>query len=52
MPEFITTGYPIISLYAGLLGLVLVALSVGVVRVRLQHEVSIGDGGVSDLHVA
>ena len=52
MLDLITTGYPITSLYAGLLGLLLVVLSVGVVRARLEHEVSMGDGGVSDLHVA
>lgn len=39
----------ITSLYAGLLGLLLLALSLGVSRQRLRHKVSHGDGGVPEL---
>ena len=43
---------PITSLYAAALGLLLLALSLAVVRLRLAHEVSLGDGGIDDLRVA
>lgn len=43
---------PITSLYAGLLGLILVALTLRVVNGRRLHEVSLGDGGHADLLVA
>ncbi len=43
---------PVTSLYAGLLGLLLVVLSIRVVRLRLVHAVSLGDGGHADLLVA
>lgn len=43
---------PITSLYAALLGLLLVVLSWGVVRVRLSKEVSLGSSGHDDLVVA
>ena len=43
---------PITSLYAGLLGLVLLWLSIRVVRARVANEVSLGDGGHSELRVA
>jgi len=43
---------PITTLYAGLLGLILIWLSARVVQARLAHEVSIGDGGQADILVA
>lgn len=43
---------PITSLYAGVLGLVLLWLSIQVVRARVSNEVSLGDGGHSELRVA
>jgi hypothetical protein len=46
------TPLPITSLYAAILAFVLVALSVRVIRLRLTHEVSLGDGGHDDLRVA
>jgi uncharacterized membrane protein YecN with MAPEG domain len=46
------TGLPITSLYAALLGLILVALSWGVVQIRLAREVSLGTEGHDDLNVA
>jgi uncharacterized membrane protein YecN with MAPEG domain len=42
----------ITSLYASLLGLLLVVLSARVAQARLAHEVSLGDGGHEDLLVA
>jgi uncharacterized membrane protein YecN with MAPEG domain len=38
--------------YAGLAGVMLVALSMNVVRLRLQRKVALGDGGVPDLQQA
>ena len=52
MMDIMTGGFPITSLYAGLLGFVLLFLSVQVVRSRVQNEVSLGDGGISSLFVA
>ena len=43
---------PITLLYASILGLLLIALSLGVIRERLQHRVSLGDGGVAELQRA
>ncbi len=34
---------PITALYAGILGLILVWLSIRVVQARAKHEVSLGD---------
>ena len=42
----------ITAIYAGLLGLLLVVLSFGVIRERLRHQVSLGDGGNADLQTA
>lgn len=39
----------ITALYAGLLALFYVALSVHVIKARFQYRVSLGDGGVPDL---
>lgn len=52
MLDLISSGYPITSLYAGLLGILLLVLSVQVVQARVKHEVSMGDGGVGALLVA
>ncbi|MFK7895297.1 MAG: MAPEG family protein [Myxococcota bacterium] len=52
MLELPGSHFPITSLYAALLGFVFVALSIHVVRARLKHEVSIGHGGIDDLHLA
>lgn len=43
---------PITSVYAGALGLLLIALSLRVVRLRMAHQVSLGSGGRDDLRVA
>jgi len=40
------------SIYFGLLGLLLVVLSLRVVQLRFRHKVEIGDGGVSELQRA
>lgn len=46
-------AFPVITaLYAGLLGLLLIALSIGVSRQRMRHKVSLGDGGVRELSTA
>lgn len=44
-------GLPITALYAGILGLLLVALSLRVVMGRLGGQVSLGDAGQDDLLV-
>ena len=46
------TGLPITSLYAALLGLILVALSFAVVQARLSRKVSLGNDGHGDLQIA
>ena len=43
---------PITALYAGLMGLWLLALGFEVVRRRRRHQVSVGDGGVRELELA
>ncbi len=43
---------PITALYAGILGLILVWLSIRVVQARAKHEVSLGDGGSEPTLVA
>ncbi|MEM9764073.1 MAG: MAPEG family protein [Pseudomonadota bacterium] len=43
---------PVTALYAGLLGLWLIGLSVAVIRLRWRHRVSLGDGGVAALERA
>jgi uncharacterized membrane protein YecN with MAPEG domain len=40
------------GLYAGILALIYVGLSIYVIRFRLKHQVSIGDGGHDTLHKA
>lgn len=42
----------ITGFYAGFLGLMLVVLIVGVVRLRRKHRVSLGDGGQDELEKA
>lgn len=46
------SALPITALYAGILGLLLIWLSLRVVQARLGNEVSLGDGGVDSLQVA
>lgn len=43
---------PVTALYAGLMGLWLIYLSLGVIRLRWRHRVSLGDGGVPALERA
>jgi uncharacterized membrane protein YecN with MAPEG domain len=43
------TPLPVTVLYAGLLGLLYLGLSLRVVRYRQRHEVGLGDGGHADL---
>ncbi|MEM7497938.1 MAG: MAPEG family protein [Pseudomonadota bacterium] len=43
---------PITALYAGLLGLWLILLSMAVIRLRWRHRVSLGDGGIAALERA
>ena len=43
---------PVTALYAGLMGLWLLALSFEVMRRRRRHDVSVGDGGVRELEQA
>jgi uncharacterized membrane protein YecN with MAPEG domain len=50
--NLLSTSLPITSLYAGLLGLLLVVLSVRVVLARTKHEVSVGDGGHDEILIA
>lgn len=45
------SALPITALYAGILGLLLIWLSIRVVQARLGGEVSLGDGGREDLLV-
>ena len=45
-------GLPITSLYAALLGILLLILSWGVVSIRRSKEVSLGDAGHDDLRIA
>jgi hypothetical protein len=40
---------PATSLYIGLCGLVLIALSIRVIKLRWRHRVGLGDGGHEDL---
>lgn len=42
----------IVPIYAGILGLVLVGLSLRVIRYRLRHKVGLGDGGQPGLRQA
>lgn len=50
--DAVVSGLPVTSLYAGGLGFILLALSLRVVHLRMAHEVSLGDGGCSELLVA
>jgi uncharacterized membrane protein YecN with MAPEG domain len=43
---------PVTALYAGLMGLWLLALGFEVMRRRRRHDVSVGDGGVGALELA
>ena len=43
---------PVTALYAGLMGLWLLALGFEVMRRRRRHDVSTGDGGVRELELA
>lgn len=43
---------PIASIYIGLLALLGLGLSVAVVRLRIEHRVSLGDGGLKPLRAA
>ncbi|MBP7062730.1 MAPEG family protein [Ferrovibrio sp.] len=45
-------NFVIIPIYAALLGLLLLALTTAVVRLRGKHKVGIGDGGHADLALA
>lgn len=45
-------NFVIIPIYAALLGLLLLALTAAVVRLRGKHKVGIGDGGHADLALA
>ena len=42
----------IAALYAGLIGILLIALAAGVSRLRRRHKVGLGDGGNRDLQRA
>ena len=42
----------ITSIYASLSALLIVRLSLGVIKLRRKHRVSVGDGGNEDLHLA
>ncbi len=42
----------ITALYAALLGAWMVALSIGVIKQRKSHQISLGDGGVGSLQMA
>jgi uncharacterized membrane protein YecN with MAPEG domain len=42
----------IAGMYSGLLGLVFLALSIQVIKVRRKHEVSLGDGNIDALQKA
>jgi hypothetical protein len=41
---------PVTAFFAGLLTLIYLALTVGVIRGRYTHKVSLGDGGHSDMN--
>jgi uncharacterized membrane protein YecN with MAPEG domain len=43
---------PVTALYAGLMGLWLLALGFEVIRRRRRHQVSVGTGGVGELELA
>ena len=45
-------SYPVTTLYAALLGFLLIMLSWGVSKVRLREHVSLGAGEISDLESA
>ncbi len=45
-------NFVIMPIYAALLGLLLLALTTAVVRLRGKHKVGIGDGGHADLALA
>jgi len=45
-------SYPVTTLYAALLGILLIMLSWGVSKVRLREHVSLGAGEISDLESA
>jgi uncharacterized membrane protein YecN with MAPEG domain len=47
-----TMSLPVTALYAGLMGLWLLALGFEVVRRRRHHQVSVGTGGVRELELA
>lgn len=42
----------ITGFYAGILGLIMIALAFGVIRLRTKHKVALGDGGHPDLEKA
>ncbi len=42
----------ITGLYAGLLGLIFLALSIQVIKARRKHMISLGDGNIDDLQKA
>jgi len=47
-----TMSLPATALYAGLMGLWLLALGFEVIRRRRRHDVSVGTGGVGELELA
>jgi len=46
------TNLTITALYASLLAIIFIALSVNIIRLRFKHKVGIGDGGESTLRKA